>query len=148
MEPKGMIYFAYCGINSTKEKDDQKWQAIRDLYPDAVIINPEKKNGFGYYYRPIKGCDFLIVSEIEGEITADVYNEIAEAFEWKIPVYVIRKTDKDYLFYEVSNLEQLEGKKTSLICAKVVLRNPDDTGLSEIDRNLLSSPSTLFASPN
>lgn len=148
MEPKGMIYFAYCGINSIKEKDDQKWQAIQDLYPDAVIINPEKKNGFGYYYRAIKGCDFLIVSEIEGEITADVYNEIVEAFEWHVPVYAIRKSDKEYLFYEVSNVKQLEGQITSLLCAKVVLRNPDDTGQSEIDLNLLSSPSTLFAHPN
>ncbi len=146
MDSEGVIYFAYCAVNSEKEKDDQKWQAIRNLYPNAIIINPEKVCGLSFIKRTILGCNFLIASDIEGTITFDVYCEISEALKHRIPVFVIRDTNESFSFYEVIDLKQLEGNIISPRYAKVIVKDPNGGGQPEIDPNLLSSPSDIFAS--
>jgi len=148
MEPEGVIYFAYCATNPELEKDDQKWQAIRNIYPDAIIINPEKVAGFGFYYEAIKGCHLLIVSEIENTITLDVELEIREAIKWNIPVFAIRNHGEHHVFHKIVGVKQLDGQITSWRCAEVVLKDPIEEGQLEIDRNLLTTLSDLFASPD
>ncbi len=140
MEPRGVIYFAYCATNPALEKDDQKWEAISKLYPNAAILNPSKTNGSSNLIERIFGCDIVIASEIDGQITADVHDEISEAFSHQIPVYVIRETGNSFSFYEVLDLESIEDDNGVFRYAKIIVKDPDGLGKSVIDRNLLINP--------
>ncbi len=143
MESKGVIYFAYCATNPELEKDEEKWKAIRKLYPNAAIIDPQKINGQSYYKVRIFGCDIVIVSEIDEKITADVHDEISEAFSHQVPVFVIRETGKSFSFYEVLDLISIEDEEGVFRYAKIIVKGPDGAGKPEIDRKLLTDPFTI-----
>ena len=148
MEKHGIFFFSDCGIDPEIEKIDKKWVALQKLYPKTIIINPEKKGIYSSFRRVIMGCDFLIASEMNGTITYNVYREISEALKHKIPAFVIRESGDSFSFYKIGNLKRLTEQKSTQVYAKIVAREPDGGGFTEINRNLLSKPSEVFSMTN
>ena len=91
------IYYAhFSGIYNTKQ-ESRDMETIQKIFPDAIIINPNKKEhqegykssglGMDYFLNLVRECDILVFRGcVNGKIGAGVYKEIMAAQEEGMPV--------------------------------------------------------------
>ena len=92
-----IIYYAhFSGIYNTKQ-EERDMETIRKLFPNDVIINPNKPEyqsgynnsglGMDYFFNLVKESDLLVFRGcVNGKIGAGVWGEIQIAQEKGIPI--------------------------------------------------------------
>jgi hypothetical protein len=106
MKIEGKIFFSFCGVNPAIEKDRDKLRYIRNLYPNSIIIEPDRCRINANYQKVIQGVNIIIVSEHKGCITSDVREEVNLSLDHELPVFVIRSPENGWLFHQVAAVKE------------------------------------------